>query len=242
MEAKSGSEILSSFEYSKKCSVSVKKLVAGIVRDSLTQPRENGECFQDNNVKNQGSCSNANPGDASLNEAKFASKLISYSLSGINLILCELARLVCRARLPGLPTGELSELDAMGRELSEGFAKHATCSLKDGRRPLQGEVVEIDVSDCYFGKISFTSKVLSPLILGPLLFSNREELHKTEIALSQARRQLNEYSREAESFANAIADSGLRFAIGIENNAASLSLAYEPDLVICKLSVSPKID
>ena len=241
MEAKTGSETLCSFEYSKKCLVSVKRLVAGIIRNGLTQPRENGECCLNNNLKNQGFCDDANPGSVSLNETKSVNKLISDSLSGINLILCELERLVCRARLPGLPKGELSELDAMGRELSERFAKHATCYLKDGRRPLQGEMVEIDVSDCYVKKISFPSLGLSPLILGPLLFSNREELLKTEIALFQARRQLNEYSREAESFSNAIADSGLRFAIGIENNAASLSLAYELDLIIGKLSISPEI-
>lgn len=238
MEAKKGSEILDCFGYSEKCSTSLRELIAGVISDFITRPLDCGEYYRTSSEESRGGY--VHPTSVALNEASKISQGISDSLASIHFVLSELERLVCRARLPELPSGELSELEAMGRELSEGFAKHAAFSLTDGRRPLQGEVVDIQLKGQDLGKISFPSKVLSPLILGPLSFSTREELLQTEITLCATRSQLYEYYREVELFSKAIAEGEIRVDIVIQNEAASVTSPCELELIIEKLGITAR--
>ena len=240
MEPKKGSEILHGFEYSRKFSTSLRELIAVVIGDYISQPADCYEYYRISSEEIRGKGLYAHPTSAALNESSKISKDISDSLASIHFILSELERLVCRARLPEFPSGELSELEAMGRELSEGFAKHAAFSLKDGRRPLQGEVVDIQLKGHDLGKISFPSKVLSPLILGPLSFSTREELLQTEITLSATRSQLYEYYREGESFSKAIAEGEIRVDVVIQNEAASVISPCELELIIQKLGITAR--
>jgi hypothetical protein len=238
MEAKKGSEILHCFGYSEKCSTLHRELIAGVISNFITRPVDCGEYYRTSSEESSGGY--VHPTSVALNEASKICQGISDSLASIHFVLSELERLVYRARLPELPSGELSELEAMGRELSEGFAKHADFSLKDRRRPLQGEVVDIQLKDHDLGKISFPSKVLSPLILGPLFFSTREELLQTEITLSATRSQLYEYYREVESFSKALAEGEIRVDTTIQNEAASVTSPCELELIIQKLGITAR--
>jgi hypothetical protein len=240
MEAKKGSEILNDVGYSKKFLTSARELTAAIIGDLITLSGDDCESYRYGSKEVSCKCGYVRTGSALIEEAGSVSKSISNSLVAIHFILSELDRLVCRARLPELPSGELSELEAMGRDLSEGFAKHAAFSLKYGSRPLQGELVEIEFSDGDLGKISFPSKVLSPLILGPLSFLTREELVKTEITISTTRMQLEEYDRELESFSKSLVEREAQVEVKIQNEAASFTSPSELALIVEKLGITPR--
>jgi hypothetical protein len=229
-------------KYSKNWSKSVGELIAGTISDYITLLEQDREYDQFHREESRDSAFYVHPKLLALKEAKSVRKSISDSLISIHFILSELERLICRARLPELSSGELSELEAMGRELAEGFAKHTTLSLKDGRRPFQGDVVEVELSHFDLGKSSFPLKALGPLILGSLFFSTREELLKTELTISAARKQLKEYYREAESFSKALAKCEVRVEVEIENEAASVTSPRELAIIVEKFRITPGVD
>lgn len=150
---------------------------------------------------------------------------IAQSLQSLRAIVSELKRLTLRARLPELPAGELSELDAMAHELLQTFHDQAALRLEGGCRPFQGEVVKLTVPDSESGptELFFPSNKANPLGLEPLSFSTSEELLRTERLLDDVRSQLDFYSDEAKQLTRSIAYHAVQAEVASSNRAASRS-------------------
>lgn len=150
---------------------------------------------------------------------------ITQSLQSLRAIVSELERLTLRARLPELPAGELSELDAMAHELLQAFRDHAALRLEGGCRPFQGEVAKLTIPDSESGptELFFPSNKATPLRLEPLSFSTPEELLRTERLLDAVRSQLDFYSDEAKQLTRSIAYHAVQAEVASSNRAASRS-------------------